>query len=113
MTYDNDESALKALMALQGTVINGCRCTIEISKASRSNKRLCVDRSITFDNNGKSIIISKKQMILVSDINNNLNDQHLKLLCNNFGTVIDIIILNEPDDSNTIYDIPNNNKSIK
>jgi len=90
LSYDNNDSAIKALNNLQGTVINGYRCNIEVSKASRNNKRLRMDQEIIINNNGKNIILSKKQMILLSDTNNNLNEEHLMLLCNNFGNVLDI-----------------------
>jgi len=32
-------------------------------------------------------------MILVSDLGENLNVEYLKLLCNNFGNVVDVILL--------------------
>ncbi len=93
ISYDNNDSAFQALTTLQGTIINGCRCIIEISKASRQNKRLRADRQTNVDINGETVKISKKQMILISDLGDNLNVEYLKLLCNNFGTVIDIVLL--------------------
>lgn len=97
LIYDNNESAIKALTYSQGVVINGCRCNIEVSKASKNNKRLRLDQDITFNNNGETITISKKQMIFLSDTNNSLNEEHLMLLCNNFGNVLDILTISDSD----------------